>query len=250
MRIFTEEHRRNISESKKGEKNPMYGTHKSEKEKLAMSLARKNIPKSEETKQKIRIARARQIFTEEDKRKMGLSHLGSHRSEETKMKMSLALKGKPKSEEHKMKLRKPKSEEHKKKLSESMKGKNKGHIGYFLGQHHTPETIKNLSGENAVNWQGGKTIELYSKDFNESFKEAIKLRDNSCLICGTNDALCIHHIDYNKLNSVKENAVCLCRSCHSKTNFNREHWSKFFQSLLFEKYNYFYIMFERRLNSE
>lgn len=61
------------------------------------------------------------------------------------------------------------------------------------------------------------------------------------MICGSNNRLSIHHIDYNKLNTIKENCVCLCNSCHTKTNFNREHWTKFFQSLMKERYGYDYI---------
>ena len=35
----------------------------------------------------------------------------------------------------------------------------------------------------------------------------------------------LHHIDYNKQNSIKNNLVFLCNSCHSKTNYNREYYS-------------------------
>ena len=55
-------------------------------------------------------------------------------------------------------------------------------------------------------------------------KNSIMVRDNhKCRICH-NLAKLIHHIDYNKKNNNHENLVALCQSCHSKTNFNREHW--------------------------
>ena len=44
----------------------------------------------------------------------------------------------------------------------------------------------------------------------------------------------------SELNTIKENCVLVCSSCHSKSNFNRQHWTKFFQSLLSERYKYLY----------
>lgn len=37
-----------------------------------------------------------------------------------------------------------------------------------------------------------------------------------------------NHIDYNKHNLSPENLVTLCKSCHAKTNFNRNYWIKYF----------------------
>lgn len=91
-------------------------------------------------------------------------------------------------------------------------------------------------------WKGRIQNLPYDKNFNKQFKKLIILRDNNCLICGCNTKLNIHHVDYNKLNSVKENCCCLCNSCHSKTNFNRKYWIEFFHSLLIDKYKYFYII--------
>jgi len=39
----------------------------------------------------------------------------------------------------------------------------------------------------------------------------------------------VHHINYNKKNCDINNLVSLCRSCHMKTNFNREYWIKYFE---------------------
>lgn len=99
-------------------------------------------------------------------------------------------------------------------------------------------------------WLGGKSFEPYTLDFNKLFKEAIRQRDNlSCVKCNLfeEDAkklyqrgLCIHHVDYVKENTFKENCCSLCVRCHTETNGNREHWTKFFQSLLAERYRYKY----------
>jgi hypothetical protein len=106
------------------------------------------------------------------------------------------------------------------------KGKSMFHSGSFKKLEKHP------------NWKGGKSFEKWGKNFTEIFKEAIKLRDHACVICGSENRLQVHHIDYNKLNTIKENCITLCISCHMKTNFNRKQWTSFFQSLLKERYNY------------
>jgi len=73
----------------------------------------------------------------------------------------------------------------------------------------------------------------YPDEFNDSLKKYIFLRDNGiCQYCNTpvNGNHSVHHIDYDKLNCDLDNLVLLCRSCHSKTNFNREYWKEFFFS--------------------
>lgn len=72
---MTEEQKRKISESKKGENNPNYGKHFSEEHKKNLSKALKGKPKSEEAK-----------------RNMSEAHKGKRLSEETRKKMSEAHK--------------------------------------------------------------------------------------------------------------------------------------------------------------
>ncbi len=101
-------------------------------------------------------------------------------------------------------------------------------------------------GEKSPHWLGGKSFEPYDKTFNNRFKRAIRKRDNQiCTICGIHreklkETLIVHHINYDKLLSIPQNCITLCRKCHSKTNYNRKHWIKFFQNLLTEKYDYKY----------
>ncbi len=88
----------------------------------------------------------------------------------------------------------------------------------------------------------------YDKNFNIKFKKFIRERDGCCMICniGFEDLkllkrrIHIHHINYDKQCSIPQNCISLCNSCHAKTQINREHWTKFFQSLLTEKYDYQY----------
>ena len=140
----------------------------------------------------------------------------------------------------------------------------------MYGKHHSEKTKKTLqqktlkqfkngvpiktrkklslanSGEKNPNWQGGKSFEPYTKEFNNKFRRAIRKRDNQiCMLCGIhreklNRALDAHHINYDKKCNLPQNSISLCLKCHMKTNYNREHWIKFFQSLLAEKYDYKY----------
>jgi hypothetical protein len=95
-------------------------------------------------------------------------------------------------------------------------------------------------------WKGGIAFEPYDIKFDNQFKREIRKRDNQiCMLClihreKIRRALNVHHINYDKKLTIKENCLSLCDSCHSKVNENREHWTKFFQSLLTEKYGYKY----------
>ena len=88
------------------------------------------------------------------------------------------------------------------------------------------------------NWLGGKSFEPYGIEFNNKLKEEIRKRDNfMCQECGKNQEelkrkLYIHHIDYNKKNNSPFNLISLCLSCHVKTNFEREHWQRYFQNIM------------------
>lgn len=103
------------------------------------------------------------------------------------------------------------------------------------------------TGENHPSWKGGKSFEPYDKQFTTIFKNSIRNRDNQvCQMCGVhreklNEALSVHHINYDKYLCVKENCVSLCRKCHGITNTNREEWITFFHTLLTKKYNYIYV---------
>ncbi len=164
---------------------------------------------------------------------------GKHHSEETKIKISKIKKGFKHSEETKIKMSKSQkgrklSEEHKRKISMAHKGK-----------QLNPNTMFK-KGNKHPSWKGGKSIEHYDESFNNKFKRAIRKRDNQvCMLCFIHKeklkkALGVHHINYDKLLSIPQNCISLCNSCHMKTNFNRKHWIKLFQSILNEKYGYEY----------
>ena len=142
------------------------------------------------------------------------------------------------------------SKDHVEKMCKSHKGYNPwDHIGDpEKTKNKISSTLKKLyeNIENHPAWKGGISYEPYTPDFNERFKEAVRARDNyCCLVCNKSQEelgykLSIHHVDYDKKNSFFQNAASLCKKNHSETNINREHWKKFFQSLLKERYGYEY----------
>ncbi len=95
-------------------------------------------------------------------------------------------------------------------------------------------------------WLGGISFEPYGIEFNLRLKNLIRKRDNQiCLNCGIHreklkEALCVHHINYDKKCHIEQNLISLCRKCHIITNKNREYWTKLFQEKLSKFYNYRY----------
>jgi len=201
---------------------------------------------SKKTIEKIKKTKIKQFKENPELRiKISLANKGKKRSEKTKSKISESHK-KEKHWNWKGGLRKLNCEICKKELfrNDSTIKKNK-HLfcsQKCLGKYRS----KNMIRENHPNWQGGKSFEPYDETFNNLFKRRIRKRDNQvCMLCGIhreklNRVLSVHHINYNKLLSLKENCISLCCSCHMKTGFNRNHWIKFFQSLLSERYGYNY----------
>jgi len=134
---------------------------------------------------------------------------------------------------------KRRSEEVRQKISKNRKGIS----AYWLkGKEKTEEIKEKISksrtgimmGEDNHQWRGGLSFEPYSPEFTNKLKSIIRQRDNFiCQECQYSEEqlgykLGIHHIDYNKKNNNLDNLISLCRSCHSKTNFKREDWIKYF----------------------
>ena len=115
-----------------------------------------------------------------------------------------------------------------KKLSKSLTGRK-------LSKEHLKNRIEAQSGKNHWNWQDGKSFEPYPLGWTNTFKEQIRYRDGyKCQVCGCPEVengrkLDVHHKDYNKNNLDSKNLVSLCKSCHMRTNFNREKWIEYFQ---------------------
>jgi mannose-6-phosphate isomerase-like protein (cupin superfamily) len=73
----------------------------------------------------------------------------------------------------------------------------------------------------------------YPRQFNDHLKNLIKTRDgNKCQLCGSDDKLHVHHIDYNKANINEYNLITLCQKCHNATHNGRTFWEIIFNGLL------------------
>lgn len=189
---FTEEHKKNMSNSRKGKPSSRKGAILSDETKKKISDAkigkpspRKGVTLSEETKQKLRNA-----------------NLGKKLLEETKSKIGYSQKGRA--------------------------AWNKGK------KYRSPKQSIAMAGNKNSNWKGGISFELYSNNWTDDLKDSIRKRDNyTCALCGLHQdelldgyikVLDIHHIDYDKNNLNPTNLITLCRSCHMKTNYNRDYW--------------------------
>jgi len=87
-----------------------------------------------------------------------------------------------------------------------------------------------IAGDKNGSWKGGISSNPYASSFTEQLKSEIRQRDKFvCRVCNGR-GWDVHHIDYDKHNSDKNNLVTLCRSCHMKTNFNRDVWMRFFNA--------------------
>lgn len=88
------------------------------------------------------------------------------------------------------------------------------------------------SGENNPNYIDGSSLKKRKVTVDirkhKKWAKSVKERDGGdCQLCGEKGEN-VHHIDYDPNNFDLDNGVCLCVSCHSKTNFNREYWEKHF----------------------
>jgi hypothetical protein len=100
-------------------------------------------------------------------------------------------------------------------------------------------------GENSHLWVGGDRT--YGIDWTNSFKEAIRERDNHvCQLCKKHESqldakLSVHHVDSVKRNIFKENCVSLCRNCHALMMHNTPYYEIFWKHFLSDKFGYKYI---------
>jgi len=97
---------------------------------------------------------------------------------------------------------------------------------------HNKPYYGGCDGDKNPNWKDGIGRLPYDYNFGVK-KNRIKLRDDyTCQSCGETEKskLCVHHIDYDKMNSNDENLITLCRVCNSKVNYKRDYWADIFKS--------------------
>lgn len=226
-------------------------------------------PRSPETKAKISVALKKRLALPENRIKLekfqfrdGHRAWNKGRSLSADHRNRISESNKGRISPNKGKAFGPYSLERRAKLSESHKGqkpwnlgltketapglrivseKRKGHPGYYLGKRFSAEHRANMSGNRNGRWKGGLSFEPYMVEFNGILKDKIRLRDGyRCQLCGVaHSKLSVHHIDYNKQNNELANLIALCRSCHSKTNEQRDYWREYLGSIIRQKvYSY------------
>lgn len=109
-------------------------------------------------------------------------------------------------------------------------------LGKKFTQEHRNNISKSLTGKKRKKKVNKPRDKNYPASWNETLRRAIRERDNyTCQICSKQQGDIthhIHHIDYNKDNCDPKNLVCLCVSCHSKTNYKRNYWKEYFQGIM------------------
>lgn len=117
---------------------------------------------------------------------------------------------------------------------------NKGKVNVYkkeVLENWSKVRIGKNKGSNHPNWCGGDYN--YSEDWTDVLRRNIRARDGyTCKECGVHEdeltgmhrRLDVHHIDYDKYNCNPDNLISLCKSCHAKTNFNRDYWYNNFKN--------------------
>lgn len=195
-------------------------------------------------------------------------------AEGAKKKISLANKGRKQTKTHKDKLslsRKGKSkgiydnpakwEDIRERISRTLKeGYGSGRIKHpMLGKKHSKniliflsniKTDPNYNGpDKKTRFKKGKqhhsfnnwiSREPYGEKWSIELRNDIRERDNftcqfpNCGLRENGNVFSVHHIDYNKRNCRPSNLILLCKSHHTKVNYNRKHWTEYFTDKLKE----------------
>ena len=198
--------------NQKGEKHPLYNKHMSKQSKNKMSETMKE-----------------KFLNGWEPRK------GKHHTGNAKLKIAEKAIG------NKRWLGKKHTEETKKKISESRKG-----VTYKLSD----AVRKKREGSGNPNWKGGQSKLPYCSTWTDTFKKDIKDRDGwECQnpLCETpNEILCVHHINYKKMDCDFENLITLCNICNSKANTDRK-WHEAYYRAIMDKNKQLRIIDNRRV---
>ena len=180
------------------------------------------------------------LFKQSKEWKLKMSELHRTRkrsphSEATRKKMSGARKGKEPWNKG-LKGVQRHSEETRIKMGKSRLGKQPRDVGFKASKETKKKMSESHKGDKSHCWLGGISFEAYTVDWNRALRRNIRERDNhTCKLCKekTKDiSLDVHHIDYNKKNCDSSNLITLCHSCHSRTNHNRNYWTKLIKGFI------------------
>jgi hypothetical protein len=220
--IRTPEHKQQMSQLLKGRDllSP------EARERAIKTRTDKNPNKNIEKIHKPRIGRK---LSQKTKDKIGIANKGRKHTEEFKKMVSLTFKGKPRSDAYK----------------ENLSKKLKGRVFTPTWKAKISQTMKERGtnvGQNNSNWHGGISVEPYTEEWEDTIREQIRQRDSHvCQLChnrniSNNHKLSVHHIDYDKHNSIPQNLITLCKKCHTKTNYSRPYWQDYFTNLMINRF--------------
>ena len=224
-----EEYRKKLSDKAKirtGDKNSFFGK-KHSKESIDY-MKQKHSERGDEWREKQRVSQSGKVASDETKRKMSIARKGKPRSIDIKNKISESKKGVPSHPNSMSALNSPEVKLKRDLVMQTPEYKQKQRVAQ--------------SGEKCHMWKGGISFEPYCPKFNNGLKERVRLFfDNKCVECGgTELKLCVHHVHYDKnvcCNDKPPMFVTLCKSCHGKSNKNREYWRAHFEDMINTKYN-------------
>jgi ribosomal protein L31 len=103
---------------------------------------------------------------------------------------------------------------------------------------------RDISGPNNPAWDGGISKDPYCNLWNPNFRtRAREFFGNICVECGKlvdppRKNMHVHHVLYDKGiccegEDVGERLfVTLCKSCHTRSNHNKEHWKKYYTDMI------------------
>ena len=183
-------------------------------------------PLSEETKRKIGDANRGKVKNQVWRKNLGLAHIGKITSHETRKKISDALKEKyPPKFSRELIERWYWGKEYSIRDMSRIYGFDETTFLRWMKRYGIPRREKHM-------WHRDGFIGNVSeyRGFTVSLKDSIKNRDGHvCIECDDNSLIHVHHIDYDKTNNCPSNLISLCRTCHGRTNFNRDYWMGHFR---------------------
>ena len=226
-------------ESKEGILIPPTGTQCSEETRKKMSAAHKGVPRSEYECKQISIGKLGHTVSEDTKRKISVANSGKYHSEEWIKKAQASRMKTINTQEHKTKFK----EAMRKRFSRPTERK-KFSDAAAKNQQDPIYRGKVAQAKGNGFWYGAVRYYddvMYCEKFNTEFKERVReYRGRVCFECGSPEngtKHAVHHVHYDKkmcCNGSPQDVVPLCRSCHTKTNTNRDYWEDHFTELIYK----------------
>lgn len=97
----------------------------------------------------------------------------------------------------------------------------------------TDERVLKYSGENNGGWNPNKLKEYPPIFRNKEFRKYLLERQNGkCIVTEETEDLCLHHIDWNKMNCDEYNLIYVTRATHARIHFNKKYRKLFDSTIL------------------